>query len=171
MDSIEAAFEGLIGKMAWNIRQTHGSMFFVEFGDPHIETHGPLIKAGEAVEGQILRRKKRLVFLHGEWTLLVEDCNWYVWAWEFSADQDTAPVDMNIPFEAASGQYLKSVSYNSIDKSCIFDFDLGAQIKTFPRENPNPFDEQWTLSGENGIYISLLNNGVLSRRSGDGRPI
>ena len=46
------------GKNAWGLARTHGSMFFLEFGEPR------------GVSG-----RNRV---HGEWHLLVECCRWHI---------------------------------------------------------------------------------------------
>lgn len=159
MNDIEEIFSPIVGKLAWGFRQTHGSYFFIEFGEPHIETIGPLPVDQDRSESQIVRRRRRRAVLHGEWTLLVKNCNWELSSWETSATQDTDPQEMTPPFEAASGQYLESVKYNETNKSCIFVFDLGASLTTVPGFECEPRWEQWTLNDLKGRYISLMNNG------------
>jgi hypothetical protein len=57
-DMIESTFQSLNGKPAWGLTRTHGSMFFLEIGQP-------LPRSGE---------KK----VHGEWHFLVEVCHWRI---------------------------------------------------------------------------------------------
>lgn len=171
MNDVEKLFSPMAGKIAWNIMRTQGSMFFVEFGDPHIRTLGPLVKSYGINENQILRKKRRLVVLYGEWTLLVQDCNWTLQAWEYSANQDATPVDMDVPFEALSGQYVESVLYDEFSRSCIFNFDLGAKLKISPKMDCDLRDKQWTLSSKDDVYVSLLNDGEIYRETGGGEKV
>ncbi len=53
-----STFDALPGKRAWGLTRTHGSMFFLEIGEP-------LPRRGE---------KK----VHGEWHFLVEVCHWRI---------------------------------------------------------------------------------------------
>ncbi len=170
MNDIEKIFSPVLGKLAWGFRQTHGSCFFVEFGEPHIETIGPLPVDRHASESQIVRRRKRRVALHGEWTFLVKNCNWELLAWESLATQDTDPPEMTPSFEAASGQYLKSVKYDESNRSCVFLFDLGARLITTPGFECEPCWEQWTLNDVEGQYTSLLNNGEVEEKIDNQAP-
>lgn len=170
MNEIEKIFSPVIGKLAWGFRQTHGSCFFVEFGEPHIETIGPLPVDSSASESQVIRRRRRRVVLHGERTLLVKDCTWELLAWEGLATQDTNPPEMTPPFEAASGQYLKSVEYDELSGSCVFMFDLGARLITAPGSECEPCWEQWTLNDVEEQYVSLLNNGKIEVKVGNQTP-
>lgn len=166
MKNVTQVFEEIIGQMAWSIRRTHGSCFFIEFGLPHIETIGPLRSDKTMSEDRAFLRQCRRVFLHGEWSLMVLDCNWNFDAWNYSANQDVDPSSMEKPFEGGAGQYLESVSYGIEKKSCVFSFDLGAKLMTAPKDAALPLEEQWTLRDRQGVYISLLNNGDISIKKG-----
>ncbi len=56
--SISSSFAMLPGKRAWGLTRTHGSMFFLEVGEP------------------LPRRGERKV--HAEWHFLVEVCHWRI---------------------------------------------------------------------------------------------
>jgi len=40
--SVEKLFDVLLGQAVWSVRHTHGSCFFMEFGNPHREVREPL---------------------------------------------------------------------------------------------------------------------------------
>jgi hypothetical protein len=77
---------------------------------------------------------------------------------------------MTSAFEAASGQYLRSVEYDKSNGSCVFLFDLGARLITAPESECDPCWEQWTFNDVNGHYINLLNNGKIEIKGGDQAP-
>jgi hypothetical protein len=54
--TIESTFQSLNGKLAWGLTRTHGSMFFLEIGNP------------------LPRPNEKKV--HGEWHFLIEMCHW-----------------------------------------------------------------------------------------------
>ncbi|WP_156992648.1 hypothetical protein [Paraburkholderia oxyphila] len=161
MNEIEEIFKALIGKTAWGVQQTHGSCFYIEFGDPRLKTLGPLNVSRDAPLEQILRTRRRRAILYGQWSLLIQDCIWTLRTWEITITQETAPVDMKASFDALSGQYLVSVCYDEEANSCTFEFDLGARLTTTPVRTSNSDWVQWTLNDVDGRYISLLSNGDL----------
>jgi hypothetical protein len=166
MNEIEMIFYPVVGKLAWGFRQTHGSCFFVEFGEPHVETIGPLPIGEGASESQILRRRRRKVALHGEWTLLVKDCSWESRAWDSFATQDTNAVDMEPSFEAMSGQYLVSARVDEATKTCTLEFDLGGSLKLWPRSGGDadlePDEDQWRLYYKDESSVSYTNDGSIA---------
>lgn len=167
MNEIEEIFKVLIGEISWGVQKTHGSCFYIEFGDPGIKTLGPLNVGHDAPIGQIRRTRRRRAVLHGQWSILIQDCMWMLQAWEIVITQDTAPVEMKTAFDALSGQYLVSVHYDEAKKSCTFEFDLGARLTTTPVPDGNSDWVQWTLNDLDGRYIRLLNSGKLIRTSSD----
>jgi hypothetical protein len=162
LNAIQRLFSPLLGKLAWGYRQTHGSCFFVEFGEPHVETSGPFQIDESASESRLQRARRRRVFLHGEASLLVTLCSWELCAWEIHVTHDHGPDAMKSAFDAASGQYLKSVGYDEASRTISFEFDLGARLRLWPGQGYEATDVQWTLSDRYGTHTSLLNNGEIS---------
>jgi hypothetical protein len=163
---VERLFDNLQGQITWSVRQTHGSCFFMELGNPHQEIREPLpIREGMSA-ARALKSKRRRVSFRGDWSLLVLDCNWSLSVWEFSANQDSTSLEMKCPFEGLDGQYLKSVRYESASKIVMLTFDLGAELRLWPSESASPLDEQWSLCSIGNVYHSLLGNGEIVVKTG-----
>jgi hypothetical protein len=73
MDSLEEIFAPIIGKIAFSLKQTHGSCLFVEFGEPHLQIREPIVPRPEASEKSKISLRRRRVFVVGAWSLLVKD--------------------------------------------------------------------------------------------------
>jgi hypothetical protein len=166
--TVEDLFQELIGKTVWSLRQTHGSCFLMEVGRPYLQIREPILPRKGISPERAFDRRRRRVFFRGDWSLVVLDCNWSVRAWEYSANQNSIQSDMGPAFDATSGQCLTCIQYDGPTKSLTLDFDLGAQMRIWPRSDGDPVEEQWTLYAMNDKrVVSLLNNGEISVDAGD----
>ena len=167
-EDIETLFDLLIGKVVWHVRRTHGSCFFMEFGNPHQEIREPLpAKEGTSRQNaNALWRKRRRISLRGDWSLLVYGCNWSLDAWEYSATNNSDPSDMELPFEALDGQCLVATHYDSSDKIATLLFDLGAKVRLWPYEGAETDETQWSLCSIDGIYWDFLSEGRINIKKG-----
>lgn len=167
MNKVEDILLPLIGEISWGVRQTHGSNFFIEFGNPNIKSLGPMQINAKNSAAQIARRRRRHVVLHGQWTLWVQDCLWALQAWDLLATNDSTPLEMEQPFLALEGQYLKSVRYDCLSKAATLIFDLGAELRLWPNENSDVDEDQWSLSSIDKFYKALLRDGEVIVKSGN----
>lgn len=164
---VESLFDNLCGCAAWSVRQTHGSCFFVEFGNPHREIREPLPVREGMSKARLFKSRRRRLWFRGDWSLLVLDCNWSLRAWELSANHDSTPSQMQPSFEALDGQYLKSARYDAASKAIILTFDLGAELRLWPRDYADPLEEQWLLCSIDNVYQRFLGSGEIVVESGD----
>jgi len=74
---------------------------------------------------------------------------------------------MQPSFEALDGQYLKSARYDAASKAIILTFDLGAELRLWPRDYADPLEEQWLLCSIDNVYQRFLGSGEIVVESGD----
>lgn len=165
-NDIETLFSVLIGKAAWFVRHTHGSCFFMEFGKPHQTIREPLPVKENTSQEQALKRKRRRISFRGDWSLLIYSCNWSLDAWEYSATNNSDPLDMALSFEALDGQYLKSINYDSLNKIVSLKFDLGAKLRLWPNLNAEIHESQWSICSIDNIYRDFLAAGQIDIKTG-----
>ena len=165
--SVEKLFDALLGRAAWSVRHTHGSCFFMEFGNPHLVVREPLpVRDGISPEQAVKRRRRRMSF-RGDWSLLIYACNWSLQTWELSASSESTPLDMSLPFESLDGQYLQSVRYDSLSKSTTLTFDLGAELRLSPNDDVGDHESQWSLSSIDNVYRTFVLSGDIDVSNGD----
>jgi len=141
----EAPFQYIIGKSAWGLKRTYGSMFFLEFGTP---TPRPNTKK-----------------THGEWHILVEYCFWRFESGGdviVSADSEASEID-----KIFSSLNLEQVTGGAIENrrgdSSIF-FATGVVLKIFPpAPSPEEGEDQWTLYGPGKDYYAMAGDGSLRK--------
>lgn len=145
--SVEFPFQSLIGKKAWGLTRTYGSMFFLEFGVPTLRPD----------------TKKT----HGEWHILVEHC---FWRFEsngdvvVSADSEASDID-NIFSDLNLEQVTGGAIENRHGGSSIL-FSTGVVLKIFPQNQSAENDEdQWTLYGLGRNYYAMAADGSLRKSS------
>ena len=74
MEPVANAFEPLLGRPAWLVRQGHGSFLTLEFGDPRLDIGGPrplLFKTGKDTITVTTRRVEVR-----DWHLWIYCCRW-----------------------------------------------------------------------------------------------
>jgi hypothetical protein len=165
--SVEKLFDALLDQPAWSVRHTHGSCFFMEFGNPHRVVREPLPVRDGIPPEQTAKRRRRKIFFRGDWSLLIYACNWSLQAWEFSASSDSTPSEMAMPFEAVDGQYLKTVHYDALTRTTTLMFDLGAQLRLWPNEDVDDHESQWSLCSIDKAYSSFILSGDIDVTAGD----
>jgi hypothetical protein len=155
----------LIGKIAFSLKQSHGSCFFIEFGEPYLRIREPIEPKPETSEKSKISLRRRRVFVAGTWSLLVLGCDWTLTNEQRSVSQDDDVEDMENLFRGVEGQYLVSVRGVEATKSCTLEFDMGASLNMRPRHdwNPNvdPDENQWQLHFKDGSSVGYTHNGSL----------
>lgn len=169
MESLEEIFAPVIGKIAFSLKQTHGSCFFVEFGDPHLRIREPIVLRPGASEKSKISLRRRRVFVVGTWSLLVQDCNWTLTNEQRSVCQADAPEDMENVFRGVEGQYLVSASVDEATKTFTLEFDLGGNLKLWSRSDRDPDldpdEDQWRLHCKDGSSVGYTNDGSIAVES------
>lgn len=163
MESIGKIFSPLKGKIAFSLKQSYGSCFFVQFGEPHLRIREPIEPRSEASEKSKTSLRRRRVFVVGSWSLLVLGCNWTLTNEQNSVSQDDDVEEMENLFRGVEGQYLVSVHGDKATKSCTLEFDMGASLNLRPRNDWNPDvdpdENQWQLHFKDGSSVGYTNNG------------
>lgn len=169
MESISKIFSPLIGKIVFSIKQTHGSCFLIEFGDPYLRIREPIEPRPETSEKSKISLRRRRVFVTGTWSLLVLGCDWTLTNEQRSVSQGDDVDDMENLFRSVEGQYLVSACGVEATKSCTLKFDMGASLNLRPRHDWNPSvdpdENQWQLHSKDGSSVGYTNNGLVAVES------
>jgi hypothetical protein len=167
MESLDDILATLIGKIAFSLKQSYGSFFFVEFGGPHLRLREPIEPKPEASEKAKTSLRRRRVHVVGTWSLFVQDCNWTLTNEQQSVCQADAPENMENLFRGVEGQYLISARIDHATKTCTLEFDLGASLKLWPRidRNPDPSEDQWRLNFLDRSSVGYTNDGSIAIES------
>ncbi len=144
---IESTFQSLNGKPAWGLVRTHGSMFFLEIGQP-------LPRGGE---------KK----VHGEWHFLVEMCHWRIETQDsilIGSDDEQELIDKT--FGNLELGHVESVvaPFPSHDLHVVF--SSGIRLNTFTTSGAAQDQwKQWQLySPDDNVWIADA-SGCLAQRN------
>ncbi|MFM0090877.1 hypothetical protein PQR46_28695 [Paraburkholderia sediminicola] len=159
MANLKDLFDPLIGTIAFSVKQTYGSFFLIEFGDPWLRIQEPIEPRPDDSEETRARLQRRRVFVTGTWSLLVADSNWTLACKQRVINQDVAVEDMAGPFRDIEGQYLSRVYCNEQDHSCVFEFDLGGLLTVWPTLDSDPNEDQWRLHYKDRSSMGYTNNG------------
>jgi hypothetical protein len=157
---IADAFVPLIGRPAWGVHQGYGSFLTLEFGEPRLEISEPT-----------KLRSQRLVTVRGEWHLWIYCCGWDITqdgdrlanheAEESSIRQATAQLD---------GQCLERLWLEPGTVVTHFEFDLGANLTTYPYDSDAEINEQWLLFEPSGNVLTVRTDNRFCYQPGDTPP-
>jgi hypothetical protein len=165
MQDVDVAFAPVIGKIAFSLKQSHGSCFFIEFGEPYLRIREPIEPRPEASEKVKSRLRRRQVFVIGTWSLLVLGCDWSLTNEKISVSQDDEIETMEKLFRTVEGQYLDWVHCDGVTKSCTLEFDMGARLSLQPRSDwdtsVDPDENQWQLHCKDGSFVCYTNDGLV----------
>jgi hypothetical protein len=139
---IEEVFKKIYGKPCWGVKSGYGSFLTLEFGKPRLEVREPSVASkGASLKVQKLLARRN-IFVHGEWHLWIYCCNWVVFHGCKHIGDSTTKLKIRRAAEFLDGQKLTRVSISPRSLKCVFEFDLGATIKTRPYDKES---EQWRL--------------------------
>jgi hypothetical protein len=149
-DMIESTFRSLNGKPAWGLTRTHGSMFFLEIGNP-------LPRSGE---------KK----VHGEWHFLVEMCHWRLETPNsvlLGSDDEQELIDSR--FVHLELGYVESVEAASPSHDLRVVFSSGIRFITFTTSVAAKEQwKQWQLyAPDDNVWIADASGGLAQRNAYD----
>jgi hypothetical protein len=149
----ERTFAKLYGKPCWGVKQGHGSFLTIEFGKPHLEIREPIVARAGASKKVRAGLARRGAYVVGEWHLWIYCCAWEVL---LNGGQLAHSESSNSRIMRAAnflnGQKLVRFSIAPRGTRCIFEFDLGGVLKTWPYSRT---DEQWLLYEPNGKVLAL----------------
>jgi hypothetical protein len=157
LDLIKQSFGPLADLPSWNARRIHGSIFHMEFGDPHLKVREPTA-----------RRKHRSVFVCGQWTLCIYLCDWIIRDDQkllAHSESDNIEIEKAIAF--LEGQKIIDVAKHIQKSKWRFTFDLGGRLTTSPNEEYDETDDQWTLHEPDGWFLVTDQLGNIKRVPGD----
>jgi hypothetical protein len=138
----EKAFNKIYGRPCWRVSPGWGSFLTFEFGDPHLEVREPASPKGNVSERVRKQLARRHVFIHGDWHLWINCCNWKVWSKRKRIGESTVKSSIQKAADYLDGQKLVKFSITPRTKSCVFEFDLGGKLETRPYDNQG---RQWML--------------------------
>ena len=159
--NLQDIFGALKDAIVFSVKQTYGSFFLIEFGDPWLRIQEPIELRADASDESKARLQRRRVFVTGTWSLLVGDCNWTLAHKGRVINQDVAVENMARPFRDLEGQYLSNVHCNEQTKSCVFEFDMGGLLTLWPTLDSEPNEDQWRLYSRDGSSTGFTNDGSL----------
>jgi len=152
----QKVFKEIYGKPCWNVRPGYGSFLMLEFGRPHLEVHEPTVSS--KVSSPRVRRllARRNIFVHGEWHLRIDCCAWEVLSTGRHVANGSTKRSMQRAARLLDGQKLTRFSFVSKKVQCVFEFDLGATLRTMPYDRDG---EQWVLSTPKNKALTLRADG------------
>ena len=167
MDQIRQLWMPVIGRLAWGFTRVHGSIFFIEFGHPHLFVREPSASRSDSAKAR-RRAARRLVHLEGDWHFTVVYGDWTIRTAHGSLDSATSAGSVaDECLTDLQGQRLVAVEPGDLPNSCRWNFDLGGILDVSPStEIP---DEQWTLHPWNGEIAVYGHDGTLT--FADAKPI
>ena len=153
---IERLVSGLYGKPCWGVKPGVGPFLTLEFGKPNLEIRDPIIATKGASTNLRDRLARRAVHVHGEWHLWIYCCDWEVLSGSKCIGDSSKKPKIRHAAEFLNGQELTCFSISLRKLSCVFEFDLGATLKTRPYDKES---EQWLLYGPSHKVLSLRADG------------
>lgn len=145
---IEATFQLLDEKPAWGLTRTHGSMFFLEIGQP-------LPRIGE---------KK----VHGKWHFLIEMCHWRIETQNsvlIGSDDEQELIDNT--FANLELGHVKSVTASLPSHDLHIVFSSGICLNTFTTSGAAKDQwKQWLLYGpDDDVWVTDASGSLTLRNA------
>jgi hypothetical protein len=135
-------FRELYGEPCWNVKPGYGSFLTLEFGKPHLEVREPSVASKDA-SGKVRRLlARRSIFVHGEWHLRIASCAWEVLSNGKHVGNGSTKPSMRRAADLLDGQKLTRFSFLPEKAWSVFEFDLGATLRTVPYDRKS---ELWVL--------------------------
>jgi hypothetical protein len=153
---IERVVRRLYGKPCWGVKPGFGSFLTLEFGKPNLEVREPVVASKAASERVRQALARRRVQVHGEWHLWIYCCHWEVLSGNKRVGDSSSKTKIRRAAEFLNGQKLIGFAVSPGNVNCVFDFDLGASLKTRPYDKDG---EQWLLYGPSHKVLTLRADG------------
>jgi hypothetical protein len=139
--SIQSALSRLSGKPAWKAVRNHGSIFFLEIGEPFT--------------------KQGLPTIHGEWHFLIECCHWRFETFErVLVGSEDAQQFIDSIFESLHLGSVERAEVMTPSHDLLIKFSSGIRFATFSTsaEATNQWT-QWLLYGPPGENYAWVSDG------------
>jgi hypothetical protein len=114
----------------------------LEFGMPHLDVREPTVASKDASARVRRALSRRSIFVHGEWLLWIYCCDWEVISKGKRIGDSSTRLKIRRAAECLDGQKLTRFSLAPQKVRCVFEFDLGATLRTLPYDKGS---EQWSL--------------------------
>jgi hypothetical protein len=164
---VDQVFQPVYGLPCWNVDYGVGSFLTLEFGQPHLRIEEPRESKSQSSRVRKLSARRH-VFLHGDWHLWLQFCEWHVYTGNKligdSALESSSKRRIARAARELDGQQLLQVTIDPSHGTSVMTFDLGSRLETKPYE-PNSI--QWMLYEWNGKVLTYCANGRLRYASGD----
>lgn len=140
--AVEVVFQKIYGEPCWSVRPGYGSFLTFEFGKPHLVVREPIV-AREGASAKVRESlARRNVHARGEWHLWIYCCNWEVISNGRRIGDSSTKARIRQAANVLDGQKLTRFSISPQKLQSVFEFDLGATLKTEPYDKVS---EQWLL--------------------------
>lgn len=156
MSIFHKVFRELYGELCWNVKPGYGSFFTLEFGKPHLDVREPTVASRDASRKVRRLLARRSVFVHGEWHLRIDSCAWEALSNGRHVGNGSTKRSMRRAADLLDGQKLIQFSFFSKNVQCIFEFDLGATLRTVPYDR----------KGEQGVLLTPEQKALTLRADG-----
>lgn len=156
----DRVFAEIYGKPTWRVSPGWGSFLTLEFGDPHLEIREPVVSRNDISHPQREQLTNRRVFIHGDWHLWINCCDWKFFSVGELIGQSTCKETIQKAADILDGQKLVKFLIGVEPVRCRFEFDLGGRLDTYPYDGES---EQWLFfNSKNHTVLVLRANGVYS---------
>ncbi|HME35828.1 MAG TPA: hypothetical protein VKF84_11360 [Candidatus Sulfotelmatobacter sp.] len=142
MPIFHKVFRELYGEPCWNVQPGYGSFLTLEFGKPHLDVHEPIVASKDAPRKVRRLLARRNIFVHGEWHLRIASSAWEVLSNGKHVGNGSTKLSMRRAADLLNGQKLIQFSFRPEESWSVFEFDLGATLRTVPYDRKS---EQWVL--------------------------
>ncbi len=148
--TIEKAFRPLRRVPCWEVKRGYGSFLTMEFGEPSLD----IFMTG---------RKRRGVYVHGEWHLWIYCCEWAAFEGRKLIGDSSKNKGIDKAAAELNGQMLKNVRAYKNGRT-DFRFEYGTLLRTRPYDKDS---EQWRLYEPDGDVLSFRADGSISHQPGN----
>jgi hypothetical protein len=165
------------------VKRGHGSFLTLEFGQPHLVVWEPkslrnvATPPSSASEGEsrgpAKKRRRRLVYVHGEGHLWIHCCDWVLESHGQLVGDSSSKRSIDLAARELGGQRLLAITVDSESASSTFNFDLGARLRAYPYSRRSryydPTNTLWMLRVPSGHWLSMRSDGQYSYVAGNRR--
>lgn len=161
MEQVRELWQPLIGRIAWGVGRGHGSVFHMEFGEPHLVVREPITpKHAKAAKVQHVLQQRR-VYVQGDWSFWVMYGDWVLRTGDGVLDCTISPGSPKDEYlRDLEGQKILTIEPGVKPNSCVLKFDLGAVLEIWPSADIQ--DDQWSLHAWNGRVANFQHDGILA---------
>lgn len=171
-DVVDRCFRPIQDKPCWNVHQGHGSFLSFEFGKPSLVVQEPRPTSDAKVSKKVRQlRERRIVNLRGEWHLWIYCCDWSLeLANDRSVHSESTRGAISKALLSLNGQMLKRVRVSPRTGASVFEFDLGAKLRTTAYDDDDSDDEpyeNWMFFDRDGYVLLFRADGKYSYHRSD----